>query len=238
MRPMIRMISRILITTIAINFIITTCHSQIFKWENRSFQLVNTKHEIVDIKGKKVLKLERDLASLPFDDKNIESSVDLPTFAKLTNTDIKNGVIEVKVMSKIMENSPFPQARGFIGIGFRISDKNHFEGIYLRPANGRIEDQLRRNHTIQYFAYPGYTFSRLRKEANGIYETYADIGLDEWIDVEIEFIDKKAKLYINNQQYPSFIVNEMLGKTNSGSIGLWVEIGTIGFFKDLKVTPL
>ena len=212
------------------------CFSQKFKWENNSFQLVNTKYNIVEIGGRKVLKLERDLISLPFDDKNIESSVDLPTFAKLTDVNIRNGKIEVKVMSRIMENSPFPQARGFIGVAFRIDNVNHFEGIYLRPANGRAEDQLRRNHTIQYFAYPGYNFSRLRKEANGIYETYADIGLEEWIDVKIEFKERNAKLYVNNQQHPSFIVNEMLGKTTGGSIGLWVEVGTIGFFKDLKIT--
>ena len=212
------------------------CFSQKFKWENNSFQLVNTKYNIVEIGGGKVLKLERDLISLPFDDKNIESSVDLPTFAKLTDVNIRNGKIEVKVMSRIMENSPFPQARGFIGVAFRIDNVNHFEGIYLRPANGRAEDQLRRNHTIQYFAYPGYNFSRLRKEANGIYETYADIGLEEWIDVKIEFKERNAKLYVNNQQHPSFIVNEMLGKTTGGSIGLWVEVGTIGFFKDLKIT--
>jgi hypothetical protein len=225
-----------LLLIMSFHILIYPCFSQKFKWENYSFQLANTKHEMVDINGKQVLKLERDLTILPFDDKNIESSVDLPTFAKLTNTNIRNGKIEVKVMSRIMENSPFPQARGFIGVAFRIDNENNFECIYLRPANGRAEDQLRRNHTVQYFAYPGYNFSRLRKEANGIYETYADIGLEEWIDVKIEFMKGKAKLYVNNQQHPSFIVNEMLGRTTSGSIGLWVEVGTIGFFKDLKIT--
>jgi hypothetical protein len=106
----------------------------------------------------------------------------------------------------------------------------------LRPSNGRADDQLRRNHTIQYFAYPGYTFSRLRKESNGLYETYADIGLNEWIDVRIEFYMEKVALFINNQKSPNFIVNKMLGKSTQGSIGLWVEVGTIGYFKDLKVT--
>jgi len=225
-----------IIGIILLNLIFTSGYSQKIKWENKTFELINTKHEIVQINGIRVLKLERDLQSLPFDEKNIESTVDQPTFAKLLDTDIRNGIVEVKMMSKIMENSPFKEARGFIGLGFRIDSNNHFEGIYLRPANGRAEDQVRRNHTVQYFAYPGYTFSKLRKEANGIYETYADIGLNEWIDVKIEFHDKQAKLYINNQQYPSFIVSKMLGNSISGSIGLWVEVGTTGYFKDLKVT--
>jgi len=227
-----------ILPAILLNLVFTIGYAQQVKWQKHSFEMVNTKHELVDINGSNVLKLERDLISLPFDEKNIESTVDQPTFAKLIGTDIKNGIIQVKVMSKIMENSPFKDARGFIGIGFRIDSNNHFECIYLRPDNGRSEDQLRRNHTVQYFAYPGYTFSKLRKEANGIYETYADIGLNEWIDLKIEFQEKKATLYINNQQYPSFIVNKMLGNTISGSIGLWVEVGTVGYFKDLKITTL
>jgi hypothetical protein len=227
-----------ILPAILLNLVFTIGYAQQVKWQKHSFEMVNTKHELVDINGSNVLKLERDLISLPFDEKNIESTVDQPTFAKLIGADIQNGIIQVKVMSEIMENSSFKDARGFIGIGFRIDSNNHFECIYLRPANGRSEDQLRRNHTVQYFAYPGYTFSKLRKEANGIYETYADIGLNEWIDLKIEFQEKKATLYINNQQYPSFIVNKILGNTISGSIGLWVEVGTVGYFKDLKITTL
>jgi hypothetical protein len=208
------------------------------KLDSHVFELHNVIGSIVKWEGRQVMKLERDLSAMPFDEKNLESTVDQPTFAKLVDADIRNGIIEVKLMSRIMENAPFKDARGFIGIGFRIDSNDHFEGIYLRPANGRADDQLRKNHTVQYFAYPGYSFSTLRKEANGIYETYADIGLNEWIDVKIEYRDQKAMLYINNQRHPSFIVNKMLGSTMSGSIGLWVDVGTVGFFKDLKVKIL
>ena len=218
--------------------LVSTNEQKKLQLDKHYFSLQNVKGSIVKLEGNEVLMLERDLKALPFDEKNLESTVDQPTFAKLVDADINNGIVEVKIMSKIMENSPFKESRGFIGLAFRIDSNNHFEGIYLRPANGRAEDQLRRNHTVQYFAYPGYTFSKLRKEANGIYETYADIGLNEWIDVKIEFRDKKATLYLNNQQYPSFIVNKMLGDTKSGSIGLWVEIGTVGYFKDLKIKSL
>lgn len=46
----------------------------------------------------------------------------------------------------------------------------------------------------------------------------------------------KATLYINKQLSPSFIVTTMLGASKKGSIALWVEIGTIGYFKNLKVS--
>jgi hypothetical protein len=227
-----------IVAAILLNLLFTMGYSQTVSWGDKYFELINTKHEVVVIDGSKVLKLERDLNSLPFDEMNLESTVDQPTFARLSGTDIRNGIVEVKLMGTIMENPPFKEARGFIGVGFRIDSNNHFEGVYLRPANGRAEDQLRRNHTVQYFSYPGYPFSKLRKEANGIYETYADIGLNEWIDVRIEFRDKKAMLYLNNQKHPSFIVNKMLGKSASGSIGLWVDVGTVGYFKDLRVMVL
>ncbi len=216
---------------------VTGIYAQKFTWEKYEFEAVNTKAEIVNMDGAQVLRVERDLIASPFDGKNIEASVDGPTYVKLTNVDMENGTIEVKMLSRIMENSPFPAARGFIGVAYRVDQENKtFDAIYLRPSNGRADDQLRRNHTVQYFSYPGNTFSRLRKEANGLYETYADIGLNEWIDVRIEFQDEKAVLYINNQKSPSFIVTKMLGTSKKGSIALWVEIGTIGYFKDLKVT--
>lgn len=223
---------------IAIMLMLTTpmCGQQ-FVWEKQEFIAVNSIAKVVELDGSKVLEVTRDLVKSPFDPNNVENSVDQPTFVKLTNTNIENGIIEVKMLSKIQVDSPFPQARGFIGLAYRIDESNtNFENVYLRPSNGRADDQLRRNHSVQYFAYPGYTFSRLRKEANGLYETYADIGLNEWINVRIEFEGEKLALFINNQKSPNFIVNKMLGKSTRGSIGLWVEIGTIGYFKDLKVT--
>ena len=76
---------------------------------------------------------------------------DEPTFVKLKSIDFKNGIIEVSVLSKLLENAG-QNARGFIGIAFRInSDNSKFECIYLRPTNARSNDQSRRNHPIQYF---------------------------------------------------------------------------------------
>lgn len=39
------------------------------------------------------------------------------------------------------------EARGFIGIVFRLRD-DRLEYIYLRPTNGRADDQVRRNRTL------------------------------------------------------------------------------------------
>lgn len=227
---------KIILTAIFLVSSLVGSYAQTIKFEGREFDIANVKASVVKLKGKKVLKVERDLEKLPFDINRMGATVDEPTFVKLSDFDFENGTIEVKVLSRLQNPLPFEAARGFIGLAFRINeDHSAFESIYLRPTNGRDENQFRRNHTVQYYAYPDYKFDRLRKESDGQYETYADIGLDEWITIRVEVKDKRAVLFLNNQKHPSFIVNKMLGKTSSGGIGLWVDIGTEGYFKDLKI---
>jgi Domain of Unknown Function (DUF1080) len=176
--------------------------------------------------GEEVLKVIKD---------STVEKVDEPTFVKIKDLDFENGTIEVKVLSRLLKNAP-AFARGFIGIAFRIDDKNsNYESIYIRPTNGRADDQVRRNHSVQYYSYPDYKFDRLRKETPETYETYADMGLNEWITIRIEVKGKEAKLYLNNQKSASFVVSEMKGNTTKGGIGLWVDIGTEGYFKDLEI---
>lgn len=162
---------------------------------------------------------------------------DEPTFVRVKNIDFKNGVIEVNVLSRLLPTAS-PTDRGFIGLAFRINDSNSkFECIYIRPTNGRADDQLRRNHSIQYFSFPDYKFSRLRKESPEKYESYADMGLNEWTELKIVVRDNQAKLFLNNNKQPSLIVNDLKhGADASGGIGFFVDVGTEGYFSDLKVT--
>ena len=76
----------------------------------------------------------------------------------------------------------------------------------------------------------------LRKESPERYESYADMEMNKWITMRIEVKDSQAKLFLDNNTQPSLIVNDLKHGANlSGAIGLWVEIGTEGYFKDLKV---
>ncbi len=162
---------------------------------------------------------------------------DEPTYVKIKGVNFKNGTIEVKVLSRLVKNAP-DYARGFIGVAFRVNDSNSkFECIYLRPVNARVEDQVRRNHSIQYYSYPDYKFDRFRKEAPEKYESYTDMEMNKWITMRIEVKDSQAKLFIDKNQQPSLIVNDLKhGASASGSIAFWVETGTEGYFKDLKIT--
>lgn len=210
-------------------------------WEGHTLRLSNVTAEVVELDGEQTLRVERDLARLPFDEGNLAASVDEPTYVAIADLDMSGGIVEVKVRSRIQRPLAFSSPQGFIGLAFRVAaDGTAFESIYLRPNVGRSRDQLARNHAVQYFAYPDYKFARLRLEANGRYETWADIGLDEWITMRIEFDGREAVLYLNNHPRPAFLVNPLLGSSASGSIALFVDIGTIGYFKDLRlqrITP-
>lgn len=203
----------------------------------QTFELKNVTGSIIDFQGEKVLKIERDLKALPFDVNRLEATVDEPTYAKLTNLDFENGMIEVKMLSQVQNPSPFQAAQGFIGLAFRIDENDTaFESIYLRPKVGRSDNQLFRNHTVQYYAYPDFKFETLRKTDPGRYETSAPVDINEWITMRIEVDGPKANLYINDAKYSTFVVDKMKGKTTHGSVALWVDIGTVGHFKDLKIT--
>jgi hypothetical protein len=205
----------------------------------QTFELHNVTGSIIKFEGQNVLKIERDLNAIPFDANRLEATVDEPHYAKLVGLDdFENGTIEVKMYSQIQDPSPFPAAAGFIGIFFRIAENDSaFESIYLRPKVGRAGNQLFRNHAVQYFSYPHAKFETLRKNfPPGAYEGSAPVALKEWITMRVEVNGETAEMFINNMKYSSFIVDKMLGKTKKGGVGLYVDIATIGYFKDLKVT--
>lgn len=201
------------------------------------FELKHVNASVTKLNGEEVIQVERNLNSLPFDLKNLEKTVDEPTFVELKNVTFENGVIEVKMLSQIQNPSPFKGAQGFIGVAFRVTENDkEFESIYLRPKVGRADNQFSRNHTVQYYSYPNFKFDTLRKLAPGMYETTAPVDINEWISYKLVVKGKVAELFINDSKYSTMIVKELKGNMTKGSIGLWVDIATIGYFKDLKIT--
>ena len=220
MRNLGLIMSFLLVTTIG--------YSQTIKWDKNGLEPINVTMSIEQLTGRETVRVIKD---------STVKEVDEPTFVKVKGIDFKNGTIEVNVFSRLLKDAP-DNARGFIGIAFRINDSNSiFESIYIRPTNGRADNQLRRNRSVQYFSFPNYKFDRLRKDAPGEYESYADMGLDEWIKIKIEVKGQQAKLFLNDSKQPTLVVNDLKhGDNCSGTIGLWVDIGTEGFFSNLKVT--
>jgi len=145
-----------------------------------------------------------------------------------------DGTIEVDVAGQPSDGA-FAGARGFIGIGFRFQSDGSYEYIYLRPTNGRADDQIRRNHSTQYSAYPDFRFGRLRQESPEKYESYVDLQPGVWTKYKIEVEGRKARLYIHGAEQPCLIVNDMKLEPKEGGVALWVGPGTEGYFSNLKI---
>lgn len=187
-------------------------------------EAVNVTFSEVVYKGKEALKVMPTQAE-------VEAK-----FVKLSNVNFKDGIIEVEVVGKRNINAG-KNARGFVGVAFRINDDNsNFECFYIRPTNGRANDQLRRNHSVQYISFPEFPWYKLRKETPGKYETYSDLIEGEWTKLKIEISGDKAKLYVGNVSQATLMVNDLKLGEKEGAIGLWVGPGTEAYFSGLKVT--
>jgi hypothetical protein len=193
-------------------------------------EIVNIKAEVVEYRGRRALHLIRRADQPSVTTPQMEDSL-----AILDGADFKDGMIEAEVAGTPAVGAP-ADARGFIGVAFRVAGHGaKYECFYLRPTNGRADDQLRRNHSVQYVSAPGFPWYKLRKENPGVYESYADMEAGEWTKVKIEVAGTKARLYVNGAAQPCLIVNDLKQGDSRGQIALWTTLETDGYFSNLTV---
>jgi hypothetical protein len=162
----------------------------------------------------------------------------LEQLARLEGVEFSNGVIEVEIAGA-PEPGVAEGARGFVGVAFRLQKDNEtYDAFYLRPTNGRADDQERRNHTAQYMSHPDWPWYRLREETPAKYESYVDVVPGEWTRIKIEVRGNQARLYVHDNKQPTLIVNDVKsGARRKGAVALWLGPGTIAHFRNLTVDP-
>lgn len=159
------------------------------------------------------------------------------TIALLPDSEFGDGAIEVELAGRPAGGAP-EGSRGFVGIAFRVDPASlAHECFYLRPTNGRAQDQLRRNHSTQYVSHPGFPWHRLRKEQPGLYESYVDLEPGAWTRVRIVVSGTSARLFLHGAEQPALIVNDLKRGRTRGAIALWIGQGTEAFFRSLRVEP-
>jgi hypothetical protein len=162
-----------------------------------------------------------------------------PQLASIDGLEFANGVIEAEIAGAPAPGAP-EGARGFVGIAFRLqNDMITYDVFYLRPTNGRAEDQERRNHAVQYSSHPDWPWFRLRKENPSKYESYVDLMPDAWTKIKIDVRGERARLYVHGQEQPTLIVNDLkTGTQGRGAVALFLDRGTVAHFRSLRVEPL
>lgn len=193
--------------------------------------------EVTDSIREKTAKLIKDFQSrgkqpTPADFEPLRSS----HLVVFETNEFNQGTIEAEIVGSLSSDAS-GQARGFVGIAWNVQDDKTYDCIYLRPTNGRANDQQRRNHSVQYISHPDWTWYRLRKEMPSKYEAYVDIVPDEWTKVKIVVEDQSVKLYINEVEQPTLIINDLkTGREAGGNVALWIHSSTIGRFRNLNIT--
>ena len=162
-------------------------------------------------------------------------AVNASSYAVVKDASFRDGTIEVELAGQPAAGAG-AGARGFIGIAFRIQGDGRYEYIYLRPTNGRADDQVRRNHSTQYSSFPGFDFAKSRQEAPEKYESYVDLEPGVWNRYKIEVDGRKARLYVQGAAQPCLIVNDLKLEPQAGGVALWVGPGTEGYFANLTIT--
>jgi len=180
------------------------------------------KLESVDYIGKRAVKIVED-GEVPNGN----------AYAVVKGTVFHDGEIEVELAGRPASNAG-AGARGFIGIAFRLHD-NQFEYIYLRPTNGRADDQIRRNHSTQYSSCPEFGFAELRQGSPEKYESYVDLEVGAWTRYRISVEGNEARLYVHGAAQPCLIVNHLKLGDSSGGLALWIGPGTEGYLAGLKI---
>lgn len=201
-------------------------------------RLHNVRADPVTLDGKRGLRVTfSSEAKQQFESLTPQEQAQFETLAVIEGSAFSNGTIEVEIAGEPAPDAP-EGARGFVGIAFRVQpDLRTYDAFYLRPTNGRADDQVRRNHSAQYVSHPDWPWYRLRKEYPERYESYVDLVPGKWTRIRIEVQGQNARLYVHDQTQPTLIVNDVkTGATGSGSIALWINPGTVAHFRELRVS--
>ena len=188
-------------------------------------ELLGARAEPVAYQGRRALRLEPLEGATP----------GRASLAIVHDLQLADGEIDLEVAG-----APRPgeraDMRGFVGLAFHVSpDGSRYENFYLRPTNGRADDQLRRNHAVQYQSSPDFSWKRLRDESPGQYESYVDVQPGVWTRMRVTVSGTRAELYVDGAEQPCLIVRDLRLGATGGGVALWTDPTTEAYFRNLRV---
>ncbi len=146
----------------------------------------------------------------------------------LETIEFDKGIIEIELLG---ENNP---GKSFIGIAFNIQSDKNYEAVYFRPFNFIAEEQIKKDHMVQYIFHPEFTWRKLREERTGEFE--GEIANppnpEAWFKTVINISDEKIEVYVNDIYEPVLTINR-LTSPKSNKIGIWTGFGSSGRFRNL-----
>jgi len=189
-------------------------------------QQINLSNEL---KNKRMEIVNRIISPYPDDKNAVEMNANNSDgLGILEDIEFDNGIIEVDLKG---ENNP---GKSFIGIAFNIQDNETYEVIYFRPFNFVAEEQIRKDHMVQYIFHPEFTWRKLREERTGEFEDEIPNppNPDDWFKARIKITNKKIEVYVNEISEPVLSIDRITSP-KSKKIGIWAGYGSSGRYRNL-----
>ena len=188
---------------------------------------------IVELKDMKMEMVNREISPYPEDPNAVEMNANNSSgLGVLEDVHFDKGTIEIDLKG---ENNP---GKSFIGIAFNIQNNETYEAVYFRPFNFVAEEQIRKEHMVQYIYHPEFTWRKLREERTGAFENEipSPPNPDTWFKAKIKISDEKVDVFINGISEPVLSIDR-LTSSKSKKIGIWTGYGSSGRFKNLVLRP-
>jgi len=152
--------------------------------------------------------------------------------AWLKGVSFERWVVEFDVLG---ENKP---GSSFVGLAFHALNDSTYDCVYFRPFNFVAEQQINRDHMVQYVSHPDFPWHKLRQEHTGVYEKeiIPEPDPNQWLRVRMEISDTEVQVFVNGATYPALRVKKLNTRT-TGGIGFWTGTNSSGKFANLKMTP-
>lgn len=184
-----------------------------------------------ELKNKKMETVNRIISVYPDNENAIEMNANNSDgLGILKDIEFDNGIIEIELKG---ENNP---GKSFIGIAFNIQNTETYEAIYFRPFNFVAEEQIRKDHMVQYIFHPEFTWRKLRDERTGEFENEIPNSPDPdgWFKAIIKITNKKIEVYMHELSDPVLSVDR-LTLPKSKKIGIWAGYGSSGRYRNLII---
>ncbi|MBD0260124.1 MAG: hypothetical protein ICV83_30775 [Cytophagales bacterium] len=139
--------------------------------------------------------------------------------AFLKGVAFRNGIIEFDVA--------FPPGRAFVGVSFRVQDKDNFENFYLRAHQSGNPDAtqymplFKGRESWQLYHGEGYSAA-----VNYVY--------NQWQHVKLVVQERQMEVYVGDMNKPVLFVPALKRPVQAGSLG----IRGVGRYANFSYTPL
>ena len=125
------------------------------------------------------------------------------------------------------------------GVLFRKQGVSQYDAFYLRAGAGRLNTPAPTPPVsylgAQYISPPTWIFSNMQSKPQ--YTAGADVAVGQWTSLCLAVYNNTLTVFAGNSMTTVLYQVPLLGAGKPGTIGLFVDSGTVAYFANLRIQP-